>query len=1030
MATGSARKRQGRRAERDRDAKPKQGSRPAGRAKGAPPDGVDARSRRARPSTKPVATRPAEAAEPESPSATGPAERPLTIVGVGMSAGGLEACSQLLESLPSSPGFAIVLVQHLSPHHASALPVLLGARTQMVVTEAEDGSPVDADRIYVIPPDVAIELVDGRLKLSPRSDEPGHLLPVDYFLKSLAASLGDRAVGVILSGTGSDGVIGGRAIKAQGGTLLVQEPSTAKYDGMPRAAITAGLADVVAPPAVIAEKLVDLAGHAFAEGAGTALDRLPVTEEQLGEILELLRSASGGVDFSHYKQPTIRRRLLRRMALNRVGDIGAYLDLVRQQPEEARSLYQDILIHVTRFFREPESFDSLARDVLPKLIQGRKPDNPVRMWVAGCATGEEAYSLAITLWEVAGDTAAELNVQIFGTDVSETAIEFARQGLYPVGIADDIPSERLRRFFTKVDGEFRISKAIRDHCVFARQDLTRDPPFSKLDLILCRNVLIYMDITLQRKLVPIFHYALRPEGYLVLGHAETVGMQNDLFALVDKKHKVYRKKPADHPLAMPMPAYSLPRTPSLAAPAPKSRPDPRLVQNEANRILLDRFSPPGVLVDENLDVIQFRGRTGPFLEPPPGDASLNLLKLAREGLLHGLRSAVQSARKSRKAVRLEALRVLSNGGWTEVDLEVVPLAGVHNPHYLVLFEPRERRRPRARPSPAPAPPRARAGNAARAEQELAATREYLQSIIQEVEAANEELQSANEEILSSNEELQSTNEELDTAKEELQSTNEELNTLNDELHARNEELTRVNSDLVNLLGSVQIAVVIVTNELRIRRFTPVAEKMLNLIPADVGRPITQVRPNIDCPQLGDLILEVIDRVSPIEREVLDQEGRWYSLRIRPYKGLENKIEGAVIALVDIDAAKRHEMEIQEARRQAEAIVAAVAQPLAVLDGSFRIRSVNSAFARMLRLSAGEARGRTVYEIGEGRLDVPGLHQLLERTLAQPKESDESQRAVLGGGGGELSVYARPLDAWGEGERFILLGVEKESPGRP
>jgi two-component system CheB/CheR fusion protein len=348
----------------------------------------------------------------------------------------------------------------------------------------------------------------------------------------------------------------------------------------------------------------------------------------------------------------------------------------------------------------------------------------------------------------------------------------------------------------------------------------------------------------------------------------------------------------------------------------------------------------------------------------------------------------------------------------------------------VLFEPREPRGRRARPAPAVAPPRARAGNAAHVEQELAATREYLQSIIQEVEAANEELQSANEEILSSNEELQSTNEELDTAKEELQSTNEELNTLNDELHARNEELTRVNSDLVNLLGSVQIAVVIVTNELRIRRFTPVAEKMLNLIPADVGRPITQVRPNIDCPQLGELILEVIDRVAPIEREVLDQDGRWYSLRIRPYKGLENKIEGAVIALVDIDAAKRHEIEIQEARRQAEAIVAAVAQPLAVLDGSFRVRSVNSAFARMLRLSAGEARGRIVYEIGDGRLDVPGLHQLLERTLAQPKEGDEAQRAVLGGGDGEISVYARSLDAWGEGERFILVGVEKESPGHP
>jgi two-component system CheB/CheR fusion protein len=483
---------------------------------------------------------------------------------------------------------------------------------------------------------------------------------------------------------------------------------------------------------------------------------------------------------------------------------------------------------------------------------------------------------------------------------------------------------------------------------------------------------------------------------------------------------------------MPTPAYAPPRTPSLVAPAPEGRPDPRLAQNEANRLVLDRYSPPGVLVDENFDVVQFRGRTGPFLEPPPGDASLNLLKLAREGLLHGLRAALQAARRSRKPVRREALRVRSNGGWTDLDIEVLPLTGVHHPHYLVLFEKVESRGRgrRAQPSRARLPPRGHRGDTARAEQELAATREYLQSIIQEVEAANEELQSANEEILSSNEELQSTNEELDTAKEELQSTNEELNTLNDELHARNEALTRVNSDLVNLLGSVPIAVVIVSNDLRIRRFTPVAEKMLNLIAADVGRPITQVRPNVDCPQLGDLILEVIDKVTPVEREVLDHEGRWYSLRIRPYKGIENRIEGAVLALVDIDAAKRHEIEVQEPRSRAEAIVAAVAQPLAVLDGSLRVRSVNGAFERMLRLSAGEGRGRLVYELGDERWDAPEMHELLERTLAQPQKGEGVPlRARLGGGEAGVTVYARPIDAWDEGERFVLLGIEKEGPGQ-
>jgi two-component system CheB/CheR fusion protein len=981
----------------------KRRSRESGKSKDA--------SRRRPPKAAVAGTAAAEPAAEEGERPAPSAERPLTIVGVGMSAGGLEACSQLLDALPPAPGFAIVLVQHLSPHHASALPTLLGARTRMTVMEAEDGGAVESDRVYVIPPDVWIELADGRLRLSPRSDEPGHPLPVDFFLKSLAATQGDRAIGVILSGTGSDGVIGGRAVKAQGGTVIVQEPSTAKYDGMPRAAITAGLADVVAPPAEIADKLVDLAGHVFAEGPGKGIVEVAVTEHDFDEIFAILRTASGGVDFSHYKQPTVKRRILRRMALNRAKDIGGYIGLLRSRPDEARTLYQDVLIHVTRFFREPESFEALAREVLPRVLQGRKPDDPVRMWVAGCSTGEEAYSLAMTVWEVAGDSAAGLSLQIFGTDVSETAIEFARQGLYPPVVAEDVPPARLRRFFSRVDGGFRINKAVRDHCVFARQDLTRDPPFSRLDVILCRNVLIYMDATLQRRLVPMFHYALRPGGYLVLGHAETVGTQSDLFALVDKKHKIYTKRAADRPVAMAMPSYTPPRRPSLPPPpGGEDRPDPRLAQNEANRVLLERFSPPGVLVDQNLDIVQFRGRTGPFLEPSPGEASLNLLKLAREGLLHELRSSVQAARKSRKSVRREGLRVRSNGGWTHLDLEVLPLAGGHDPHYLVLFEPHEPRgRGRRAAPPRPASPaRGRGKGAARAEQELAATRDYLQSIIQEVEAANEELQSANEEILSSNEELQSTNEELDTAKEELQSTNEELNTLNDELHARNDELTRVNSDLVNLLGSVQIAVVIVSNDLRIRRFTPVAEKILNLIPADVGRPITQLRPNVDCPQLGDLILEVIDKVMPLEREVLDHDGRWYSLRIRPYKGIENRIEGAVLALVDIDAAKRHEIEIQQARRHAEAIVAAVAQPLAVLDGSLRVRSVNSAFEQMLKLSAGEARGRLVYELADGHWDV----------------------AEMGGGGSPaLGVYARPIAAWGDDERFILLGVEQAS-GEP
>jgi two-component system CheB/CheR fusion protein len=940
-----------------------------------------------------------------------------------MSAGGFEACSELLGALPPNPGCAFVIVQHLAPNHPSALPGLLDTHSPVRVVEAGDGMTIEVDKAYVIPPNALIELDDGQIRVLHRA--PDHQPPIDFFLASLAITKGDRAIAVLLSGMGSDGVEGVRAVKAQGGTVLAQEPSTARFDAMPRAVISSGLVDAVLPPVALAEKVVEVARHPYTGGEpGLPFGGLHIADEQSDQLVDLLREASGGVDFSHYKQPTIKRRILRRMALHRVGDLDAYLALLRERPEEARSLYQDLLIHVTRFFREPESFEALARHVLPELIKGRRQDSPIRIWVAGCSTGEEAYSLAITLYDLAGETGPELNVQIFGTDVSETAIEVARRGFYPASIADAVPPDRLRRHFTKVDGGYRISKAIRDRCVFARQDLTRDPPFSKLDLILCRNVLIYVDATLQRKLLPIFHYALRPEGYLVLGQAETVGSLSELFSVVDKKHKIFRKRPWDGALVMPTSGYEQPRRPHHT-PAPREAVgDRRLVQTEANRVMLDRYSPPAVLVTEDLDIVQFRGKTGEFLEPAPGDASLNLLKLAREGLLHGLRTALQSARKLRRPVRRGGQRVRSDGKWVDVDIEVVPLSGLPR-HYLVLFHKREK----GRRAPAE-PPRSSSSRIGLVEEELAATRHYLQSIIQEVEAANEELQSANEEILSSNEELQSTNEELDTAKEELQSTNEELNTLNDELNARNDELTRVNSDLLNILASVQIPIVIVDNELRIRRFTPVAQKVLNLIAADVGRPITQLRPNIDSLELDQIILEVIDKVTPTEREVVDRDGRWHSLRIRPYKGLANKIEGAVVALVDIDAAKRHELRVTQERAYAEAIVEAVRHPLVVLDAALRVRTVNPAFEEKFGVTREAARDRPLLQLDGGRWNVSELRDNLERLL--PGDGRDGgpaavQASVHIEGAGDLHFYARRLD--GGGERLILVGLQPQ-PGTP
>ena len=903
----------------------------------------------------------------------------VTIVGVGASAGGLEAFSSMIRALPPTPGFAIVLVQHLAPQHESALPTLLASYTSMPVVQVTEGMRVEVDHLFVIPPNVQMALADGHFHLKPRPEDRSQYTPIDSFLTSLAEHAQSRAVGVILSGTASDGARGIREIKAAGGITFAQKPDTAKYDGMPRAAIATGMVDIVLSPPDIAVKLTQIATHPYVrELVVRSGDELSVRDDQFRRIFDLLRPASG-IDFRHYKLPTIKRRLLRRMALHRLTDVHHYIRLLEQTPGEIRALYQDLLIHVTRFFREPESFKAFAEQIFPTIIDHRREQQPIRAWVSGCATGEEAYSLAISLLDYMHARQLDLGIQIFATDVSDMAIEHARAGLYPASIEADVSPDILRRFFTKVDGSYRVSKAVRDLCVFARQDLTKDPPFSRLDLILCRNVLIYMDVVLQQRLISVFHYALNLDGFLVLGQAETVGSQVGLFNLTDKGFRIYRKKTSAR---APMPIsveYAAPRAASKRLP-PDVPPLEKALQGEVSRIIFERYAPPGVVVDSDMQIIQFRGQTGAYLEPAPGEASLNLLKMSREGLLYGLRTALHSARKSRVPVRKAGLRVKSARGWKPVDLDIVPLNSSGRPHYLVLFQDPERRKgetveapreTRAATKPSPRP-RERQAQLALLERELAASREYLQSIIQELEAANEELQSANEEILSSNEELQSTNEELDTAKEELQSTNEELNTLNEELHGRNEELSRVNSDLVNLLGSVQIAIVIVSSDLRIRRFTPMAEKVLNLIPGDLDRPIGHIKPNIDCPDLEPLILESIDFVAPVEREVRDHSGRWYSLRIRPYKSVENKIDGAVLTLFDIDVPKRSEQRLRLAKEYIDALLEVVEQPIAVLDAGLRVLVTSDRFARALGKTPDAIVGMHVSEL-DGAWKLSALH---------------------------------------------------------
>jgi two-component system CheB/CheR fusion protein len=954
----------------------------------------------------------------------------VTIVGVGASAGGLEAFSQILRACHDAKALAIVFVQHLSPHHESALVSLLTVQTPLTVVQAEEGMRVEAGHVYVIPPNVQMEMRGAELHLSPRPADRSRHTPIDAFLVSLAESVHERSIAVILSGTASDGAIGLADVKRAGGITFAQSPESAKYDGMPRAAIETGMVDLVLPPASIGAKLVELGVRGRVPATMFADDH-EVAPDNLQRIYDVLRPVSG-VDFRHYKLPTIKRRLFRRMALHRITDVGDYIQLVEGNPGEARSLYQDLLIHVTRFFRDPDSFAGLASHVFPAILEGRPADQPIRVWVSGCATGEEAYSVGISLAEFLQKDHPGTRVQIFATDVSESAIEFARAGVYPVSIEADVSDDRRRLYFTRVDGGYRVAKMVRDLCVFARQDLTKDPPFSHLDLILCRNVLIYMDTQLQRKLLSMFHYALNPGGFLMLGQAESVGAQGTLFTLADKKLRIHRKKEGPAGPSMTLPAGHVP----AGVPRGRSRdgdepPSEKVLQGEVSRAILDRYAPPGVVVDSDLQIVQFRGQTGAFLEPAPGEASLNLLKMAREGLLYGLRTTLQAARKSRGAVRKTGLRVRSGTRWTPVTLDVIPLTTAGRLHFLVLFDghaPPASERGAPAPEPDAGPARGREGRRATQmlQRELAASREYLQSIIQELEAANEELQSANEEILSSNEELQSTNEELDTAKEELQSTNEELNTVNEELHGTNDELSRVNSDLINLLASVQIAIVIVSADLRIRRFTPMAEKVLNLIPADLDRAIGHINPNIDCPNLDQLIAESIDNVSVLEREVRDRQGRWFTLRIRPYKDIDNRIDGAVVALFDTDGPKRSEERARAAIDLSRCVMDLALHPIALADSELRLVYGNAAFAAVTSRPAVDMRNQRLEDVLPRDWDVAAIRGLLlsetgatARRIATPSP---------GAPGPSWAVEARAMasqDAPGQHQVLIVATPHEE-----
>jgi two-component system CheB/CheR fusion protein len=923
------------------------------------------------------------------------------IVGIGASAGGLEAFSQLLKHLPIDTGMGFVLIQHLSPDHKSQLSEILARTTQMPVLEVQDCMIVEPNHVYIIPPNSKMTLAQNLLRLTPREKIQGKDISVDAFFNSLAQERGSKGIGVVLSGADGDGSLGLKAIKVAGGITFAQCEASAQVSSMPNTAAATGHVDFILSPEEIAAELAKISRHPYVTypEPEKIIEGLAPDKNALKGIFTLLK-ANTGIDFTHYKHTTLKRRILRRMVLYKLDALEDYVQYLQSNPKEVEALSQEFLIHVTSFFRDPEVFQSLTEQVFPNIMLNRAPNDPIRIWVAGCSTGEEVYSIAICLLEFLDTQETVPKIMIFGTDISELAIQKARSGTYIPSMVEQISPERLRRFFVKVEGGYEINKSIRQMCVFAKQNLLADPPFSSVDLISCRNVLIYFGTPLQKQVLPMFHYSLKPTGFLLLGTSESTNECSDLFAPVNKKQRIYSRNLTATRLNT---GYFTTNYLEQKVNTEKMNSDAGTgsdLQKEADRIVCNKYAPAGVIINSELEIIQFRGDTSPYLSSAPGKPSFNLLNMAGANLRLELRTALMEAKRLDISVR-SGIQI-SGKELKEATIEVIPLKAppAKESYFLVLFEEVP---PSANPQLVEDNRKVTRASGkqiatsqeliqlkcefAATQQELAATKEYLQSVIQEQESITQELMTANEEILSSNEELRSTNEELQTAQEEIQATNEELSTTNEELQSRILESNRVNGDLRNLLSSVNIPIVMLGSDLSIRRFTPMAEKIFNLIPTDVGRPFSHIKSNINVPNLEQLIEDVIDTLVIKKQEVQDQEGHWYDLFIRPYKTIDNKIDGAVVMLVDIDTLKSSSEQIKESRDYAEAIIETIPEPLIVLDNSLRVNTANPSFYNTFQVSQAQTETSSIFDLGNGQWNIPQLRSLLEKVLPESNQID-------------------------------------------
>ena len=945
----------------------------------------------------------------------------IPLVGIGASAGGLEALVNLFDAMPGDTGLAFLIVLHLDPTRESQVSAILAHHTAMPVLEIEDGMQVAANHVYVIAPNRYLTLRGNELQLIEPSQPRGHRHPVDVLFTALAEQRRERTVAIILSGTGTNGTQGLKEIKAAGGLILIQDPDTARFDGMPQSAIKAGLADHVLAPAAMPQTLLGFLRHGYIatpDVVATTADE----QSALTQLVGLLR-LHGGHNFQNYKPTMLLRRIHRRMGVRSVDGLESYIGLLRTDGGEIRALAKDLLISVSSFFRDEEAWTILDQTVIAPLIADREAGATIRVWVPACATGEEAYSLAMLLVERAEAAGKEFELKILASDILDDNLRVAREGVYPGSAVEMLLRGRVERFFEKRDSYYRVRKDLRDLVVFARQDVLRDPPFSRMDVITCRNLLIYIKPEVQRRTIAIFHFGLCEGGHLFLGNAETIGLADDLFETVSKKWRIYRRiGPTRHDIVeLPtMGAAPTQHHPTLSSVVPEQA---TRATELARRVLLDRYAPASVLIDQKGRILYFHGDTGDYLQQPTGEPTRDLLAMAREGLLTKLRAAIQSVSVEKRAVTFTA-EVRQGDVFRPVSITFSPLPGSRQAASLILvtFEPEP-------PGPASTlrelPP-VEAPTSSALEEELRTTRAELHSTIEQLESANEEMTAANEEATSINEELQSTNEELETSKEELQSFNEELYTVNNQLQHKIQELEDTSNDLANLLAGTEMATVFLDSEMRLKWFSPTTRQLLDLLDSDIGRPISHfARKFADDNLLRDAQM-VLSQLTRIDAEIRSDEGKWFLRRILPYRTRDNRIAGLVVSFTDITESRRAADAINEARIYAEGIVATARQPLVVLDADLRVRSANQAFYNLFNRSRERTEERPLYELSEGEWNSPELRRLLDEVLPKDKQVQDVAIAFGPRGAGQrtMLINARKLTRNGEREDLILLSVEE------